>query len=414
MQSDAKDVEELINHKNNTIDQLAYQQEGLQNQIADLQQTVRAYGDIFAMNRKEFDDQQVTHCRRGLQLTASERHVHELQDALSRATSSHQAETDETVAEKEDELCKLREFADHKDDIVRQQGAVIARGATIIQERDDTIERLSKELKIAIDDCRNESRERARFSKLLEERTDEIAKLKDALTENRPETPATDVANSKPAVKIRNEALSTPIAPLAFDARHDDRQQSGQWTPQTLDKYVKLPHEQRRAAVWETGPDGLDTGKFGQAGEISLRHSESLKLLGKLALVENVRGTTLPASANPSKPRFTLPLEGKEQESTFADLNTPLAVSSGGITNCTKTTGNEKEGSKPADTSQFLACKSPHALPPRLSTFHNDVEAGHSSRPKSTHQHGYCEKPRRSLQAYVEAEDSREKRGDAA
>lgn len=323
MQNDVQDSEELIDHKSRHIDQLAYEQERMHGHVAELQQTIRAYNNIFAMNRKEFEAQQGECHSKAAQAASFERETDALRDDLSRAASSRRMAIDEAVAEKEDELSKLREFADRKDVVVRQQGDVIARGAAIIQERDATIERLTKELKVSIDDCRNEGRERERSSKLLKERLEEIAHLKNALardlgSETPTSSPDVATAGSKAAPEV--QVSPTPIKPLAFDAQQGYRERSGHWSPQTLGMYAKLPHEQRRAAVWENGPTALDFGKFGHAGEMSLRQSDSLKLLGKLALVEEGQRSVSPVAATPRKLRYKLPLDNSEssrQSRTF-------------------------------------------------------------------------------------------------
>lgn len=318
MQNDAQDSEELIDHKSRHIDQLAYEQERMHGHVAELQQTIRAYNNIFAVNRKEFEAQQGECHSKAAQAASFERETDALRDDLSRAASSRRMALDETVAEKEDELSKLREFADRKDVVVRQQGDVIARGAAIIQERDATIERLTKELKVSIDDYRNEGRERERSSRLLEERLEEIAHLKNALARDLGSETPTSTARSKASPEVK--ASPTPIKPLAFDAQQGYRERSGQWSPQTLGVYAKSPHEQRRVAVWENGPTALDFGKFGQAGEMSLRQSDSLKLLGKLALVEEEQRSVSPVAAMPRKLRYKLPLDNSassRQNGTF-------------------------------------------------------------------------------------------------
>lgn len=162
VQHDLQECEELVNHKDSQIEHLNYRQQSSHDEIAQLHQTIRVYNHIFAMNRRGSENYQEEYHSHRTQLVAAKRQIQELQETLSRAASSNQAGFDEAVVEKDIELSRLREFADRKDDIVRQQGGIIARGATIIQERDETIERLSRELKIAADDCRNAGRERER------------------------------------------------------------------------------------------------------------------------------------------------------------------------------------------------------------------------------------------------------------
>lgn len=407
MQTDLQDSEELVHHKDSQIYQLNYEQDRLRSQVAELQQTVRAFNNIFAMNRTEFESQQADYYSKKTQLVTAESQIRELRHALLRATSSSRTEYDEAMAERANELSKLREFADRKDDVVRQQGGVIARGATIIRERDDTIERLSKELKISVDDHRHEVRERERFARLLEEKTQEIAQLKDDMS--RPgvanKTPEADLTGSNDNHETEGEARSMPITPIAFGAQQDHLQNSGQWTPQTLDQYAKLPHEQRRAAAWETGPIAFDKAKFGEAGLMSLRRSNSLKMLENLALVEEGHQTVSPTAVK-SGTRYKLPLDNppSRKQNCMCSLSDTAHSTRGPILPDIKPV-SRKVPVRPADASSFQAYETPPALPPQLSRSRDDGTAGHAE-PTSVHQHVHTEKPRRSLQAYVEVEDS--------
>lgn len=213
-----------------------------------------------------------------------------------------------------------------------------------------------------------------------------------------PETPATTsgAMSSQSTVQreTRDEASSAPITPLAFGAPQEQRQSSRQWTPQPLGKFVNLPHEQLRAAVWGTGPTNLDRGKSGQAGQFSLQHSDSLKLLEKLALVEedhhlsSLRSRTLGYQLDD--------FDISKQKCVRSNLSRKVIV-------------------RFANISSLVASGTPPALRTRpldLSNSQHDIGAGHSDA-TSKHQHVHTE-ARRSLHAYVEAEDSREKRGDAA
>lgn len=140
-------------------------------------------------------------------------------------------------------------------------------------------------------------------------------------------------ADKTPSVVDRDEkVLYCQPSPFAT-ATSRSTSNAGQWTPKAIENYTPLPHEQRRASAWK--PDLLAAEqhhKFGVPGELAsptpleertppgnnrrdLRRSDSVKLLQRLALIEEggSRPTRPHAGALSVTKRLRLPLDDYDE-----------------------------------------------------------------------------------------------------
>lgn len=177
-----------------------------------------------------------------------------------------------------------------------------------------------------------------RFARLLDERDEEISQLKTSLSNAlMPKyKQSKHEVNQTPSTLDREEKVlcyqPSPFATAGTPTRRSTSN-ADQWTPKAIDNYTPLRHEQRRASAWKTGLFTAEQHhKFGVPGELALptpseertppgtnsrdlRHSDSVKLLQRLALVEEggSRPTRAHAGALSVTKRSRLPLDNDDE-----------------------------------------------------------------------------------------------------
>ncbi|CAK4031491.1 Hypothetical predicted protein [Lecanosticta acicola] len=355
IQESLRHHEDLVGRKDAELERLnSDRQDGearileLERTVAERNSTIRAYSDMMAEKDSEIEDLraesrskddslhtwtyrhhtiQQAFVHNQTELYHADQQIQQLQGALYESQRSDQDE----LENKTREITKLREFYEAKEAIVHEQDQIVARGAKLLEERDSEIERTSKELQVLKDDIRNESRERIRFAKLLDERDEEILQLRASLdralmprpTKSKARNDSTDIKQDEYSEK------GMPCSPFATAGSSVKRARpaSAEWTPRAIDNYARLPWEQKRASLWKRGAAANEL-RFGVPGLVAQREnaseeanttsgsqrrdprrSDSLKLLQRLALVEE--GGRPPASAieDDKLPRARLPLD---------------------------------------------------------------------------------------------------------
>jgi hypothetical protein len=167
------------------------------------------------------------------------------------------------------EVDKLQMFCEEKDAVVYQQEQIIAQGASILQERDAEIDRLSA----ALDESKRseqDAREHAAKNKRTIQKRD--LQLEDLQREAKGEKERR--CRLEDLMRRDAEAMRTKAKDARFDADERDsgrsfanagnvpanvlsRGQSGRqnplWTPQPIPSGGRLPHEEDRASFWEDG-----------------------------------------------------------------------------------------------------------------------------------------------------------------
>lgn len=346
-QEDLRRSEELVSRKD---DELAHQHcqilnydarvRELEMTLAEREAALSSYSQILSQRQSEIDslrascqakdaeivnwtvkhDQLGTsYLRKRNQLNSADQQIKHMQQSLDNLQYK-QDEMDEVFAGKEDEMRRMRDFCDSKDAVIYRQEQIIARGATLMQERDEEIERHSGELQVVKDDLEDERRQKQRFSRLFDERGETISQLRTSL--NQALTPIsmqskndTEATEDESRDEHRADVTYSPFATCGLEAH------SQKWTPKAFKGYTRLAHEQRRAVSWENGrrfgepsPLGLASSHFAQPAKESrtkdLRRSDSLKLLQRLALDDGRTSPNNVTEAEPSTSRQRrLPLE---------------------------------------------------------------------------------------------------------
>jgi hypothetical protein len=293
-QNNLKQSEELVHEKSGEIQQLERRVSNHEALLSEKQFDIdRLYAECKSKDAalqmwagKQHSYAQ-SYLRKKTELCNADRRVQQLQHALY--------EVDDIVANKDEEIRRLREFCESKDMVVHQQEQIIARGATLMEERDDEIGRLTRKLKTMTDDYENEVRQHDRVARLLEER-DEV---------------------KKPRSSTEESERKEKMVPLPFNIPSEEAftRTRGQWTPQEINGgSVRTFYEQQRALSWQGGK-AREQYKFGLPGHASsrqhdeerdVRRSNSLMLLERLAR-ENA--TQQPPSRLTGSRQMTVPLD---------------------------------------------------------------------------------------------------------
>jgi len=325
-QEDLRQSEDLISQKDAELEQMSRECQIKDSRIAELDRISHERGKAAVAYHKEFrhllrtrdaDLQSRTAQQQAMQQSfrQARNRIQDLEQSVRDFRSSEKHAREELIASKDSEISKLQGFCEAKNAVVSEQEQIISRGAQIIQERDDEIERLCRRLKIVDDDHRQEIRERERCSKLLDERDQEIKQLQQSLTQallpKQSPLKRRSISSDTNAQPRDGESLirCSPFA-TASASVPPKLLSTGQWTPQPIHKYERLPHEQARLSAWS--PDTGAQYRFGVPGVATppaqqrplkaeeqkrdLRRSDSLKLLQRLALAEE--GANKPAQGD--------------------------------------------------------------------------------------------------------------------
>ncbi|PIB02493.1 hypothetical protein CB0940_01144 [Cercospora beticola] len=174
---------------------------------------------------------------------------------------TRQQETEELVSLKDDNLFRLRGLCESKHEVLVKQEEVIARGVTLMQDKDHEMEQLRLEFRALKDDFDSAARERDRYARLFEESGEVIAQLRVSLSNAlASDTPSSAAGNTAERPEVQMDTRS-PFSRSASGS-HDSPTMS--WTPRPL-KYGSLPDEKKRAEIWESGSIESPC-TFGRAG----------------------------------------------------------------------------------------------------------------------------------------------------
>ena len=192
-----RSTEESIAHKDYAISQLRSERDEQRARESaekshQMQGTLNRYLDTLNAKNAEIVDLQVQVGQRNDALQHWQESWNELNDSYARAdeqaTAYKHAYYDSMVradrdiqkisSDHDEEMTKLKEFCEEKDAVIQRQEDVIARGAKLLEQRDEEIESISRKLRAADDDRKHARRTQERLDRLLSERDAEIDQLK--------------------------------------------------------------------------------------------------------------------------------------------------------------------------------------------------------------------------------------------
>ncbi|KAK5135084.1 hypothetical protein LTR08_005609 [Meristemomyces frigidus] len=368
-------------------------------------------------------------------LAASATRIGELEGTLRNSQAERQ-ESDQALRERSVELRELQEFCNEKDSIARKQEEVIARGARLLEERDDDIEGLGSRLRAMESENQNQVR-LAHASKLREERKDaDMAKMKVGIARAcaMPQRSARQWNHDLKSpdgqlalVKARLDAcarIAGVPAPQDFDlvecvapdgslqavavSRNEPTRSvkfldepgpswsqgsnAPSWSPQPIRGDRPLPNEARRASVWNSEKGSFPGPEFGKPSPIGHRRAAPSMDAGHWRTnvdefayfpVPSIRGATL-----------------QPKPSHQATAAHPVVYTS----DCTTQTDaaphrGSKHGRRGLSPERTFMPPLPAPVPAQR------MQSTADMRPVRKHQ-SMQDLPRRTLQAYVETEES--------
>ncbi|KAK4574312.1 hypothetical protein LTR86_002073 [Recurvomyces mirabilis] len=175
-------------------------------------------------------------------MASQERRIEKLQRILQDCQNSKDEEIDHILHGRSEEVRRLQGFCEQKDVVARSQEEIIARGAKLIQQRDDEIEALTRSRTAMEDDIKDERRQRLRVSKLLEERDGELVELKSELAAR-----AVVEDGTRPQVDDREQSSPFEMTMRALPTA------APMWSPRPIPGNRRLANEARRASAWDQG-----------------------------------------------------------------------------------------------------------------------------------------------------------------
>ena len=209
----------------------------------------------------------------------------ECERALERSEMNRDADVREAVRNRDDDLEQLYAFCQEKNEVVSHQEQIIARGTSILHERDAEIDRLNTALAES-QKAREYGREHERNLKdVIRTRQNEIDDLKREVRRERDrrhriedsmQRDTNAKSNKAKDVRFEVEERKPPrqSQPSTQSDETVDRRQSlrrqASWTPQPITS-SRLPQEEDRAALWQNGARHTPEHKFGSASPISRR-----------------------------------------------------------------------------------------------------------------------------------------------
>ncbi|KAK4955993.1 hypothetical protein LTR10_006933 [Elasticomyces elasticus] len=173
---------------------------------------------------------------------------------LQKVLGTKDRDIEQMVQGRDEEVGRLQQFCEQKDAISHSQEQIIARGARLIEQREEEIEQLTRKIKTLGADNASERKQRQLTSKLLEDRDSELLvfKARSAAAEalDRPRVPD----------KIEEEQVS------AFFAKRPPV-----WSPRPIPNDRRLHHEAYQASAW----DGAENQRpeFGKPSPLGYRQS---------------------------------------------------------------------------------------------------------------------------------------------
>ncbi|KAM3419334.1 hypothetical protein BST61_g5268 [Cercospora zeina] len=175
--------------------------------------------------------------------------------------ASRQRDIDELVGSKDEDLCRLRGLCESKHEVLVKQEEVIARGITLMRDKDGEVEQLSLELRALKDDFDSAAREKERYARLFEESGEVIAELRASLSQAL--TPSVPEHSAEHTPEPSGIDLA-PCSPFANSGPGLNKPRAVSWKPQPF-KFGSLPSEKKRAEIWETGSISSPCA-FGKSG----------------------------------------------------------------------------------------------------------------------------------------------------
>ncbi|KAK5109100.1 hypothetical protein LTR62_007557 [Meristemomyces frigidus] len=259
----SSDLRGQLNFKDQTMDYLKVACEDKDLEIAKLkadalQRDVHLQQmNDYLQSRDEQRDRHVRNFREAVEhsrektrmLNAQESRIGGLQSLLHDFQNTKDEELDHLMQGREDEIRRLQGFCEDKDVVVRRQDEIIARGAGLLQQRDEEIEALTRAARVMEDDMDNERRQRMRVSKLLEERDGELVDLKSELARR----------------DTVEEAIRHQASQRSFALPHSAPQViPTMWSPRPIPGNRTLSSEASRAAAWNEGERERSRPTFGK------------------------------------------------------------------------------------------------------------------------------------------------------
>lgn len=361
-----------------------------------------------ALHRERSNNAVVLQANRRLkdERTALECRVQDLEQALYKSRETSRAQEDDVdsmLATRDEEIRRLGEFCERKDAVASRQEEIIARGADLLEQRDDHISRLEDRLRCHEEDATRDAQEADR---LLHDGMSRERSLLAKIAEFKSELKQREHAYSKAEEEERNKQPWT----LAVErARSDDlSKRPYRWSLSPGVSFgKKTPYEQARASVWEVGSHQEDGRAAAQ------QHSRREK----------------PDSPPSPKPRRGSGSKGKNKQGDRGDNRAQLEHHASPL----QRTKHSHPADQPSDRSPARKrepLRHRHAFdPPPPAPTHSlghsqsmntmrfsrasglDPQGGEHGKALSRH-HSLQELPRGRLQPYVETEPESEGWGD--
>jgi hypothetical protein len=205
-----------------------------------------------------------------------ERRLEEAQRNLQDCQSRKDDEIEQMVQSREDEIRRLQQFCEQKDVVIRSQEEIIARGATLMEQKDEDIATLTEKLHEVDDERSHERRQRRTTVRLLEQRDAELLELRQgntaaggAQSTTAPGTRAAIDEHSQRHMEHgrKSDAQHGHAVSKIFGVPSPDDGPTSSWSPQPISGNKTLPHESRRASAWEQSGD-RERAAFGHPSSI--------------------------------------------------------------------------------------------------------------------------------------------------
>jgi len=300
---------------------------------------------------------------KGAIIQVAECRIEKLQQMLLDCQRNKDNDIDRMVQGREEEIGRLQQFCEQKDVVAHSQEQIIARGASLMEQKDDMIEALSKKVEALQEDNASERKQRQLTSKLLEERDSELITLKTSATrpdavqtassqsDRRPHTPERVSARSpffasprrpqdaawasvhpeRRAYILEGGGADTIESPPQLHeqamAEHDDAppfftKRPAVWSPRPIPHDRRLPHEVNRASAWGRAPEHRSPPAFGQPSPMGHRRHQ------------NDSPRRRRSSPHPRKIRYlidgeVIDAEDDEQSKAAGRINEPAELSNG-------------------------------------------------------------------------------------
>lgn len=199
-------------------------------------------------------------------ICSAELRIEELQKLMQDCQNGKDDEIDQMMRGREREIRRLQEFCEQKDAIAHSQEQIIARGARLMEQRDEDIEVLTRKVKALEDDYDHERRQRLRICKILEERDSQLADVKVRFqASSSAEGRTSEVKDDQPKAAIRDDPspFTTPVRGVNYDVPS--------WSPRPIPGDRRLVSEARRASVWSPESANRTQPEFGKPSPIGYR-----------------------------------------------------------------------------------------------------------------------------------------------